>query len=207
MSPYDVITADPPWPYPSPGSGPLQSSPSHRPNSWTNKLAGVGSEKRYGIMTMKDLCDIPIMEYAYKNSHLYLWFTNAFAVQAHSLATAWGFTPKTIVTWGKIKPNGTPSMKTGYYFRGASEHFLFCVRGSLKIIGTLPTLYLSPRLPHSVKPEWFYELVEGQPYRNKLELFARRPRSGWSVFGNEVEGSIRLLTPRAVDVAKSGQRN
>jgi ADP-ribose pyrophosphatase YjhB (NUDIX family) len=53
-------------------------------------------------------------------------------------------------------------MKTGYYFRGATEHCLFCVRGSLKLQTTdgLPTGYLWPRLPHSVKPDAFYDLVE-----------------------------------------------
>jgi N6-adenosine-specific RNA methylase IME4 len=193
MNTYDAIVADPPWLYPSPGGGPLQSSPTHRPHSFQNKLAGVGSEKRYGAMSMDALKEMDIKNIATSNSHLYLWFTNAFAVQAHDLARAWGFVPKTIVTWGKVKPNGKPSMKTGYYFRGATEHFLFCVRGSLKLHGDpIPTLFLSKRLRHSVKPEWFYQLVEDQPYQHKIELFSRRHRFGWDVWGNQVESSIRL---------------
>lgn len=190
---YDVVVADPPWPYPSPGSGPLKSSPTHRPNSWTNKLSGVGSKVRYGLMSMDDLCAMRVRDLCSDNAHLYLWFTNAFAEEAHDLARAWGFIPKTIVTWGKVKPDGTPSMKTGYYFRGATEHFLFCVRGSLRLQGPpMPTLFLSARLPHSVKPEWFYELVESQPYQRRMELFARRHRLGWDVWGNEVESTIAL---------------
>jgi len=133
------------------------------------------------------------------DSHLYLWTTNAFMVEAHELAAAWGFKQKTVLTWGKVKADGTPSMKTGYYFRGATEHCLFCVRGSLRLaVDARPTLYLSERLPHSVKPEWFYELVEECSPAPRLELFAR-PRSplfpkrdGWDVWGNEVESDIEL---------------
>ena len=33
----------------------------------------------------------------------------------------------------------------------------------------------------------------------RIELFARSQTQGWDVFGNEVEGSIRLLTPRGAD--------
>ena len=103
-------------------------------------------------------------------------------------------------TWTKVKADDptTPSMKTGYYFRGATEHAIFCVRGSLKIQTTrgVSTAFLHPRTPHSVKPDAFYALVEECSPGPYLELFARRPRTGWSVWGNEV--------PCDVDLAASG---
>jgi len=186
--PYVTIVADPPWPYKTPGGGPLQASPTHRPNSWDNPLTGSGSVKRYGSMTMDELAAMSVEKMAADNAHLYLWTTNGFIEQAHGLARDWGFAVKTVLTWTKVKPDGTVSMKTGYYFRGATEHVLFCVRGSLKLQTTeaFPTGFLWPRTPHSVKPESFFDLVEKVSPGPYLEIFARRRRLGWDAWGDGV---------------------
>ena len=183
---YRTIVADPPWPYPSPGSGPLQSSPTHRPHSYQNILAGVGAKNRYGLMSIPEIRALNIP--ADINAHLYLWTTNAFMVEAHLVAESWGFSPKTIISWVKIKATGEPSMKTGYYYRGATEHCLFAVKGSLSLKGpAAPTALLTPRTPHSVKPELFYSMVEEQSHGPYLEMFARRRREGWDAWGDEID--------------------
>lgn len=144
---------------------------------------------------MAELKAMPIPADA--TAHLYLWTTNGFLREAHDLAEAWGFKVKTCLTWGKVKDDGTASMKTGYYFRGATEHCLFAVRGSLplQVKHGKPTLYLSRRLPHSVKPEWFYALCEECSPGPRLELFARRKRHGWASWGNEVANDVEMPNP------------
>lgn len=137
--------------------------------------------------------DVPIITAA--DAHLYLWTTNSFLVEAHDVAHAWGFEPKTLLSWVKVKvkDDGTPSMKTGFYYRSATEHILFCVRGRLRLQGPCrPTAYLHARMPHSVKPDLLYELIEEQSPGPYLELFARRQRDGWDRWGDEVESSIAL---------------
>ena len=133
------------------------------------------------------------------DAHLYLWTTNAFLVEAHEIAKAWGFRPVTVCTWVKSKPDGTPSMKTGYYFRGATEHFLFCVRGSLRLqtAKAYPTAFLWPRTKHSVKPDQFYDLVDECSPAPRVELFARRKRLGWDAWGDEVESDVELVADAA----------
>lgn len=185
---YPTLIADPPWAYNIEGP---KSTLEHRPNRDAHESKGSGSSaQRYGKMGMRELLALrpPVAD----NAHLYLWFTNAFAVEAHELARAWGFEPKTIVTWGKVKPDGTPSMKMGYYFRGATEHFLFAVRGRMRLTEglALPTLMLSKRLPHSVKPEEFYDVVEKASPGPYLEMFARRERPGWDHWGNELDTDV-----------------
>ena len=149
-------------------------------------------------MSMPDLEALPIADLAEPDAHLYLWTTNAFMVEAHQLARAWGFTQKTILTWGKIQRNTLEprvSQRTGYYFRGATEHILFCVRGSLPTNGTWPTLFLWPRVSeHSAKPEHFYDLVEHASPEPRVELFARRHRLGWDVWGNESANTAELVS-------------
>lgn len=190
---FATIVADPPWPYNN-VQGP-RAAPSHRPNSWDRPTGAVGSALRYGAMSIEEICSMPIIQFAQSNSHLYLWTTNSFMVEAHSVARAWGFQPKTIITWVKKKPDGTASMKAGFYYRGATEHCLFCVRGKLRLIGPPhATIFETPRLAHSVKPEYFYKLVEIQSPKPYLELFARNMRTGWSVWGNQVVSSVPILS-------------
>lgn len=186
---FKTVLADPPWPYNS------DKAIVGNAGRGTNKLANggiatqVAALEHYNLMSIEDIKELHVKDVVDSNAHLYLWFTNAFAVEAHDVARAWGFQPKTIITWVKMKADGTPSMKTGYYYRGATEHILFCVRGSLRLQGPpAPTAILTPRIGnHSQKPEESYRMIEEQSVGPYLELFARRPRPGWSVWGNEVD--------------------
>jgi N6-adenosine-specific RNA methylase IME4 len=148
---------------------------------------------KYSLMTVGEICSLPVGELAADSSHLYLWTTNAFMVEAHEVASAWGYKQKTILTWCKVKPDGTPSRKMGYYYRGATEHCLFCVRGKLRLNTRMrPTAFLWPRIgEHSRKPDQFFDMVEQETPGPRLELFARRPRLGWTVWGNAVNAVLQ----------------
>ena len=76
---------------------------------------------------------------------------------------------------GQIEKNAPmimPSMKTGYWFRSASEHIIVGVRGKVRRPDDWPALptwapeaapegvFGLPRGPHSVKPDTFYEWAE-----------------------------------------------
>jgi N6-adenosine-specific RNA methylase IME4 len=148
-------------------------------------------------MPMAEIKALPIP--ADDNAHLYLWTTNAFMREAHEVAEAWGFKPKTIVTWVKTKvaDRASVSMRMGYYFRGATEHCLFAVRGKMRLnVRNLPTAFLWPRIgQHSRKPDAFFEMVETATPGPYLELFARRARPGWTVWGNEVDTEPHAAPP------------
>ena len=47
---------------------------------------------------------------------------------------------------------------------------------------------VGPSLGHSRKPDSVHEIAETLP-GPYLELFARRTRPGWTVFGNDVEAT------------------
>lgn len=185
---FSAIMADPPWAYAGhayEGLGPR--------GDWL----GVDARKRYPTMTTAEIKALPVAAYANRDSLLFLWTTNAHLAsgQATEVARAWGFEPKTVVTWAKTKAGtGGPSMKTGHWFRGASEHIIVSTRGSPKRprgFPALPTWMGHGRLPHSVKPDLFYSIVEQcAPDGPWLEMFARRDRPGWSVWGNEVDSTF-----------------
>jgi len=84
-----------------------------------------------------------------------------------------------------------------------TEHLFFCRRGSLKAKKRIDTTWFEhKRHGHSVKPKMFQNMivdVSGDVPR--IELFARRKREGWDVWGNEVESDIDLLSVVQQDVA------
>lgn len=195
--PYRTIVADPPWRYDSDtvaADGSVRSATIIRTVKKDGTLA-KGVRDGYSRMSTDEIIALPVVELADTNAHLYLWTTNAFMVEAHEIARAWGFAPKTILTWTKVHQDDPArvSMKTGYYFRGATEHCLFCVRGSLRLQAAegLPTGYLWPRIgSHSVKPPAFADLVERASPGPYVELFARQPRFGWDSWGYGYESKV-----------------
>lgn len=137
-------------------------------------------------MTVKEITGLPISDIAEDNCHLYLWATNNYLPAAIEVMKEWGFTYKTIVTWGKDK------IGLGQYFRGQTEHCLFGVRGNIpyKVVDGKRqqgrTLIIAPRGKHSEKPEEMREMIETVSVGPFVELFARREYDGWDCWGNEV---------------------
>ena len=173
---------------------------------WNETGGGVkggrrGADRHYPLMKAAEIAALPVSLVMEENSHCYLWVTNTFLCNGtgFEVMKAWGFTPKTIITWGKVQANGHPQIGIGQYFRGASEHCIFGVRGCLPYkIDTegkrcqSTTLLLEPRTTHSTKPESMIERIEKVSYPNYLELFARdnkQPRKNWTYCGNETSGN------------------
>jgi N6-adenosine-specific RNA methylase IME4 len=107
---------------------------------------------------------------------------------------AWGFKFKTVLfVWVKQNPKAlTIVTGPGSYTRSACEYVLMGMRGHVKRASTEPIsqVILAPRRGHSRKPEAVQDaLVRLFPDGPRLELFARRPREGWTVWGNEVEAN------------------
>jgi N6-adenosine-specific RNA methylase IME4 len=179
---YGTIVADPPWPYDD-QRGPCNAE------KWGMVGGVVGSTPRYGRMGMPQLCALrpPALEQA----HLYLWVTNAFLIDGsgYELARAWGFDPKTLITWLKVRADGTPSGRAGYYQRGATEHCIFATRGSLRLRGSVgDNVIVTRRLAHSIKPDELYRRAAVQSPGPYLEMFARRRRAGVGLVGRRGGG-------------------
>jgi N6-adenosine-specific RNA methylase IME4 len=163
---YRTIVADPPWPY-------------------DNETWGIGAiGDGYETLSFEDICSLPVAQFAAREAHLYLWVTNAKLLDHDyaALVNAWGFSYKTLLTWRK-----TACLGIGHYFRGETEHVLFCTRGRLPIepASRERNHFDAPRGRHSAKPDAFYDLVERVSPGPRLELFARRQRLGWDTWGNE----------------------
>lgn len=158
---YRTIAADPPWQY-------------------DNKATRAAAEDHYPTMTVEQLCELPVEEWAADAAHLYLWTTNGFLREAFTVMDAWGFAYKTCLTWVK------PQLGIGNYFRSSTEHVLFGVRGGMRTLDcNQRNWFEAKRGRHSAKPGAFFQLVELCSPEPRLEMFARARRLGWDSWGNE----------------------
>ena len=194
MSLYDVILADPPWHF--------QNYSADEPGKLHNRSRGAN--RYYVTATTDDICEL--VPPAKDNAVLFLWACWPLLPDALRVITAWGFEYKTLAwVWVKSNPTGFGFFHgMGYYTRSNSEPCLLATRGKLPKPAnrSIQALMYEPVKEHSRKPDEQFRKIEAlYPNMNYLEMFARRPRSGWSVFGNEVEGSIRL--PKQSWVASS----
>jgi len=185
---YSLVMADPPWAYRNGGNG--------------------AARNHYQTMTPAQLQALPVSRLAAPDAILILWATWPQLEVAMNLFPAWGFSYVTGFPWLKLAegswsdvltadlfgqpPSLTPAYGTGAWARGCSEPILIGRRGKAKPLTGSWLGIIGERLQHSRKPDSIYQYAETVSAGPYLELFARRPRPRWAVWGNEAEGSIDM---------------
>lgn len=172
---FATVLADPPWQF----------------QNRTGKMAPEHKRlSRYPTMTLQEIKDLPVEAIVKDTAHLYLWVPNALLADGLQVMEHWGFTYKTNLIWYKIRKDGGPDRRgVGFYFRNVTEMILFGVRG--KNVRTLQpgrsqeNIISTRKREHSRKPDEQYEIIEACSPGPYLELFARGPRKGWHVWGNQ----------------------
>lgn len=181
---YRTIVADPPWNYRDAGIG-----------HFSEKAAGA----QYPCMSLDEVLQLPVGAWAEDDAALYLWTTNNFLWDARRIVRAWGFEPRTLLTWVKGRIDGVrlvQQMGLGYSFRNSTEHVIYAERGKPAILNhDMPTAFVAPRHGHSEKPDVFYDIVEHVSPGPYLDVFARKQRMGWETFGDEAYNFGSTLPP------------
>ena len=168
---YGVILADPPWSF----------------KTYNADISAKSAASQYSLMSKPDLEDLPVEDLASKDCALVMWATQAQLPEALALMAAWGFTYKTMGAWAKQSSTGKKwAFGTGYVLRSAAEFYLIATRGKPKAqVKNVRNLIVAPVREHSRKPDQMHTDLERLFVGPRCELFARAPRSGWSVWGNE----------------------
>lgn len=171
---FGLIMADPPWHF---------STRSHK--GVTSKGAG-GQYKTQPLEWIKSL---PVSDIAAPDCLLWLWATNPMLPDALEVMSAWGFTFKTAGHWSKKIVNGKQAFGTGYILRCAGEPFLIGTLGSPKTVArNVRSVIEGPIREHSRKPDEAFAAADAlMPDVDKIELFSRQPRCGWTVWGDEYD--------------------
>ena len=152
---YPIIYADPPWRYENPPMGGGNRS----------------IENHYPTMTLEEIIALPVAKLATDDALLYLWATAPKLAECIDVLRAWGFEYRTNGVWDK------ELFGMGYHFRNQHELLLVAKRGEIPppLAGEQPgSVYRERREDHSVKPDFYYEMIEAAyPQLQKIELFAR----------------------------------
>ena len=146
---------------------------------------------RYTTLSMQEIEELPVGDFALPQSHLYLWVPNALLDYGLTIMKAWGFTYKTNIVWYKVRKDGGPDGRgVGFYFRNVTELVLFGVRGSMRTLQPgrrQVNLFATRKREHSRKPDELYDIIEACSPGPYLELFARGTRKGWTAWGNQAD--------------------
>lgn len=140
---------------------------------------------------------LPVKDVTSQNAHLYLWVPNALLPEGLQVLDAWGFRYVSNIIWAKRRKDGGPDGRgVGFYFRNVTEILLFGVKGSMRTLSPARSqvnMIETRKREHSRKPDEQYDLIEACSPGPYLEMFARHPKLGWSVWGDEAGDDV---TPR-----------
>jgi N6-adenosine-specific RNA methylase IME4 len=175
----DVVLADPPWSY----------------HGQQDKCGAAA--KFYPTMTDAALLALPVRSIMSKNSVLFMWATGPRLDFAMDCIKAWGLTYRGMsFVWVKTKADGiTPIGAQGVrpsIVKPTAELVLAAspiAKGRPRKLHNeaIRNVVMAPRGEHSRKPDMIHESIEAMyPDARKVELFARRPRDGWTAWGNEM---------------------
>ena len=180
---YKTIVIDPPWG----GYGDWRSGSE---KALVKKMHGVHIPLAYKTMSIQEIKNLPIKSLADINCELYVWTTQKHIPVTYEIIKHWGFKYCTTITWCK-KPMGTGQ---GGVYTPTTEFLIHGRIGKMPKVKRLDSTWFEHKRQkrHSKKPEFFQDLIETVSDAPRLEMFARRERAGWDVFGNEVSNSINL---------------
>jgi len=165
---FDVISVDPPWPYEGESK-----------NITSFDSVGRRVANPYPEMSIKDIkkIEMPLMD----DGVVLLWTTHKFLPDAFEILKEWNLDYKATLVWNKEK------IGMGAWFRMQCEFCLVGVKGKPYWSNTtFRDILNEPRREHSRKPDSFFDMIEKITLGRRLEYFSREKRTGWEVFGNDV---------------------
>jgi N6-adenosine-specific RNA methylase IME4 len=168
-----VIAIDPAWPFGSYSERSMNAVIQH-----------------YETMSIEEIKALPVAQLAAPDCALFLWCTWPNMPIWHEVIEAWGFRYSALgFEWVKLNANGK-GLHWGIGLGGTRQNpepCLFARLGKpLRLDEGVHSVIMAPVGVHSEKPDEAYRRMQrlfGGPY---LELFARKPRAGWTTWGDEI---------------------
>ncbi len=173
---YSVIYADPPWSF----------------DVWSGAGKDRAAENHYPTMTQVEIEALPVGDMAADDCVLFLWAVMPQLPEALAVIKSWGFEYRTCAfVWVKQTADGERlATGMGHWTRANAEICLLATRGSpARLNADVHQVIASPRMGHSKKPDEVASRIERLVPGPYLEMFARRPRQGWDVWGNQAPES------------------
>jgi N6-adenosine-specific RNA methylase IME4 len=153
--------------------------------------------RHYKCRSMATIATLAVGDVAARNALLFFWTTGPLiSIGAHiPVMRAWSFEPTAIAfMWVKLNPRASTLffverdffVGPGLTTRANAEYVILGRRGSPKrLAADVRELVIAPRGRHSEKPDEVYRRIERYCVGPRLELFGRKSRPGWAVYGDQ----------------------
>lgn len=186
---YQVIVADPAWGF----NDNLKKM---------KKPVKRAASAQYNVMTPAQVAAIPVADIADPmGCFLALWVPGSMLVSGLDVMKAWGFKHKQVFVWVKLKKkyreeenwNESTRVGMGRLFRQSHEIALIGTSGK-SVYPWLEdhsqrSVAFDLNQGHSIKPSTLQNRIDKMfPDAQKLEMFCRRPRNGWTCLGDAIDG-------------------
>ena len=174
---YDVIYTDPPW------SQKKGNARKCRPNQ--------EKELDYKTLSMDDIAILHqrASKLCNEKHNIFMWAIDKYLHETEKMMKELGYELHARFIWDK--ENG---IAPAFTVRFSHEYLLwFYKKGNMlmpskEMRGKYTTVLRESSTKHSKKPQCAYEMIENMfPESSKLEMFARKTRSGWDSWGDKVE--------------------
>jgi N6-adenosine-specific RNA methylase IME4 len=166
----------------------------------TRSAAGEGrsANVHYKTEEVDKIKALPVGELLADDGAFYMWMVDWCPQDALDLLAHWGLKHVTTAfTWVKtngdsadldVWSNSTWAFGQGYWTRANPEQCWLATKGNPKrLYADVRQLIIAPVMEHSRKPDEWLDRIERLTEGDYLELQARRPRKGWTSWGDELE--------------------
>lgn len=146
------------------------------------------SEIPYKTMTLEEIKEFPVKDFAETGCHVYLWINNKYLRHTWEIFDSWGVNFHLMITW--IKPAGIAPNPKGYQFACEFLALGFFGKPMLQFTGKTLRNWLkvvTQKDAHSTKPDEFYELIKEKSPEPRIDIFARKRHDGFDAYGDQVE--------------------
>lgn len=181
MKKYNIIYADPPWPYKNKNTGGSMKS---------------GASNHYPTMSIEDICNMDVQSISDDDCVLFMWWVGSMPEEAIQIVKAWGFKIKNMngFVWVKLTKRLLLFFGMGFWTRAGSESCIIATKGKIKPVKrNIRAVIKAVNEKHSKKPNIFRKkIIELCGDIPRIELFAREKLEGFDVWGNEVKSDVKL---------------
>ena len=165
---YKTVVIDPPWPVDF-------VKRKQRPNQ---------KSMPYKTISMEEIYNFPINDYADEDCVLFLWTTQRFLHESFHVLEKWGFKYNSILTWDK---NDGMCM---FGVRRRTEFVLFGYRGKRSFFTNgkqIESFFYEKLKRNSEKPRIFYDMLLKTTDEPRVDIFSRKKHIGFDSFGDQAE--------------------
>jgi len=168
---YNTIVIDPPWDLNLVGG--------------FDKRENRAKELPYKTMTLQEIKDFPIKNFANEGCHIYLWTTNSFLRRAFEVFDSWGVSFHLVLVYAKpsfIAPVLAYQFATEFLLLG------FYGKPMQKFSGKIKLNWFeghSQAGNHSKKPDVAYNLIRDMSPEPRIDIFSRRCIAGFDAWGDQ----------------------